>query len=312
MEKSAQKKILVAVDGSVYSCNSLDYLIKLFKDDREIVFHLLSIVSGGNSDQNWMLDVDPLRGDTPAVEMRKAKANRYLKDARNRFMRNNFTEEQVEYSAESSAASISTAIHHFANQGMYDGLLIGRRGVGKVGEMFLGSVSADLIRKCHELPVWLIDGEVTSTRFLLSVHCAPQSLLAADHLAFLVAGTPGIEICLYHSSSVFGSTPPASPEDFHAQWGKEWCDKYLDEDRDMYKTHARVLTENGISEEKITTIPPRKDLDASHDLLRQAKKHGCGTVVIGRRGREVEKGLLGGVSDRTTQQAQNMAVWLVG
>jgi hypothetical protein len=35
-------------------------------------------------------------------------------------------------------------------------------------------------------------------------------------------------------------------------------------------------------------------------------------VVIGRRGREVDKGLLGGVSDRATQMAENMAVWLVG
>ena len=69
-----KKKILVAVDGSVYSSNSVDYLIRLFKKDPNLSLQLLSVVSAGSSDQNWMLDVDPLRGDTPAVELRKAKA----------------------------------------------------------------------------------------------------------------------------------------------------------------------------------------------------------------------------------------------
>ena len=306
------KKILVAVDGSVYSSNSLDYLIRLFKNDSSLNIHLLSIVSAGSSDQNWMLDVDPLRSESPVVDLRKAKASRYLKDASDRLLRNGFSEEQVHFSVESSAGSIATSIHHHANQGLYDGLLVGRRGVGKIGEMFMGSVSADLINKCHEVPLWIIDGEVTSTCFLLAVHCTPESLLAADHLAFIMHSNPETEVYLYHSSSVFGSTQVAPPEQFHDQWGEAWCTEHLDLDNHLYQAHTRILIENNIPKERITGISPRLDLDASHDLLRQAKKHGCGTVVIGRRGREIDKGLLGGVSDRTTQNAQNVAVWLVG
>jgi len=307
-----KKKILVAVDGSVYSSNSLDYLIRLFKQNTDVDIVLLSIVSAGSTDQNWMLDVDPLRADTPAVELRKAKAERYLKDARDRLLRNGFAEEQIDYTITASSAAIATSIHHQANQGIFDSLLIGRRGVGKVGEMLLGSVSADLMIACHEVPLWIIDGEVTSTRFLLAVHCTPQSLRAADHLAFIMSDHPGTEIFLYHSSAVFGSTPAAPAEKFHAQWGKEWCSKYLDLDNHLYQAHTRLLLDNGFPETKISRILPHRDLDASHDLLRQAKKHGCGTIVLGRRGREADKGLLGGVSDRTTQQAQNMTVWLVG
>ncbi len=306
------KKILVAVDGSVYSSNSLDYLIRLFKNDPNLSIQLLSIVSAGSTDQNWMLDVDPLRTESPVVELRRAKAERYLKDARARLLRNGLDEDQVDTLVESSSASFATSIHHHANKGIYDGLLIGRRGVGKVGEMFLGSVSAELMIKCHEVPLWIIDGEVSSTTFLLAVHRTPQSMMAADHLAFIMQHNPETRVYLYHSSAVFGSTPPARPEDFHAQWGEEWCGEHLDLDDHLYRAHTRILVDNGIPVENISRIPPHMDLDASHDLLRQAKKHGCGTVVIGRRGREAVKGLLGGVSDRTTQNAQNMAVWLVG
>ena len=307
-----KKKILVAVDGSVYSSNSLDYLIRLFKKNTDVAITLLSIVSAGSSDQNWMLDVDPLRADTPAVELRKAKAERYLRDAGDRLLRNGFAEEQLDFTITSSAAATATSIHHQANQGIYDSLLIGRRGVGKVGEMFLGSVSADLITACHEVPLWIIDGEVTSTRFLLAVHCTPQSLRAADHLAFIMSDHPDMEICLYHSSAVFGSTQPASAEEFYDQWGENWCKEHLDLDNHLYQAHTRLLIDNGCPEKKISQILSHRDLDASHDLLRQAKKHGCGTIVIGRRERGADKGLLGGVSDRTTHQAQNMAVWLVG
>jgi nucleotide-binding universal stress UspA family protein len=55
-----------------------------------------------------------------------------------------------------------------------------------------------------------------------------------------------------------------------------------------------------------------RNLYVSRDLIKQASKHKCGTVVMGRRPRAAEKGIFGGVSDQTLQQAQNLALWLVG
>lgn len=306
------KKILVAVDGSVYSSNSLDYLIRLFRQGRDFTIDLISAVSTGSCDRDWMMEMDSPHTDISAVQQRKARAESYLKDAKARLVRNGFPEEQVDFFVRAKESAVTTSIYSFAEKGLYDGLLVGRRGVGMVGEMFLGSVSADLVRKCHEVPVWIIDGDVTSTSFLLAAHSSPRSLMAADHLAYILNSNPKIEIYIYHSSSVFGSTAPAPAEEFHSRWGEEWCEKHLDLDTCLYQAHTRVLIENGIPEKRIIHIPPHRDLDASHDLLRQAKKHNCGTIVIGRRGKEVEKGILGGVSDRTAQHAQNMAVWLVG
>ncbi len=307
-----EKKILVAVDGSVFSSNSLDYLIRLFRGRPDISIHLLSIVSAGSSDQNWMLDVDPLRTDTPAVELRKAKASRYLRDARERLYRNGFSKEQVLFSVQASAGSIAAAIHHQASQGIFDALLIGRRGVGKIGEMFMGSVSSDLINSCHDIPLWLVDGEVQTASFLLAVHPSPESLLAADHLGFFIQNNPETQVFLYHSSAVFGSTSTTRPELFHAQWGTDWCNANLDTDNHLYNAHAKILTEHGMAEKQIHHLPPQTNLATSNDLLKQARLHKCGTIVMGRRGQTVEKGVLGGVSDRTMQYAQDIATWVVG
>ena len=302
-----KKKILAAVDGSIYSSNSLDYLILLFRQNQDFNVDLFAAVSSGCGDQNWMSDSDAQR----LVQQRKTRAEKYLRDAQERLIRNGFSEENITTFAHTSGEGITNSIHHFAEKNFYDALLIGRRGVGRVGEMLLGSVSADLVRKCHEIPIWIIDGKVTSTRFLLAVHTCTHSLMAADHLAFIFRDNPKAEVYIYHSLSAFGSTPPAEAEEFHSRWGAKWCETHLDLDTCLYKAHSRILIENGIPEERIVHLPPRRGIHPSHDLLRQAKKHKCGTIVIGRRDR-VDKGFLGGVSDRITKNAQNIAVWLIG
>ena len=305
------KKILVAIDGSVYSLNSIDYLIRLFHDDQTLSLHLLAVVSESGSGQNWMYEVDPYRSHTPVTERRRITAEKFLRDAQARLVRNGFNEKNITFSAEVTSAQSAIAIHHTANSGKYDALVIGRRGMGKVGELFFGSVSAHLVEKCHEVPIWLIDGEITSNRFLLAVHCKPQSLLAADHLAFISKSCPNSEIYLYHSNVLFGSDQTV-PEEFHSIWGKEWCDEYLDPDNFLFYAHAQVLKENGVDEGRINQLPVARNLNVSRDLIKQAKKHKCGTIVIGRRPRGSEKGILGGVSDQTLGQAQNLSLWLVG
>lgn len=306
------KKILVAIDGSVYSMNSLDYLIRLFGQDESFSLHLFGVVSEAGTGQNWMYEVDPHRQHTPLTERRRLTAEKYLRDAKARLLRNGYSDQQVTFDAQITTTQTATAIHHEANKGIYDALVIGRRGVGKVGELFFGSVSSFLVEKCHEIPIWIVDGEITSNRFLLAVHSKPQSLLAADHLAFMVQSYPDSEILLYHSNVLFGRDQLAKPEDFHEIWGKEWCDKYLDPENYLFYAHAQVLKDNGISPKRITQLPMSRNLYVSRDLIKQAKKHKCGTITMGRRPRASEKGLFGGVSDQTLQQAQNLAIWLVG
>jgi len=306
-----ERTLLVAVDGSVYSSNSLDYLARLFAGDQNLTIHLLHVASSGGADKEWMNDVDPLRSQVAGSDKRSILGRKYLKEAEERLLRQGFTPERLQTRVK-SASGISSAIREEAERGNFDAIVIGRRGLGSVGTMFFGSTSTDLIEKCHRSPLWIIDGNVSATRFLLAVHSHPSSLMAADHLAFMLKGIPGAEICLYHSNSVFGSQTPAKAEDFHAQWGKQWCDQYLDLDNFLFYAHAQLLVDNGFSRYRITQLPAQMHLDVSSDLLKQAKQHNCGTIVIGRRRRDLSRGQLKGVSDKTVKQAQNVAVWLAG
>lgn len=305
------RTILVAIDGSVYSSNSLDYLARLFAADRNLSIHLLQVVSSGGADKDWMYEVDPLRGQASGCDKGSALARKHLKEAEERLIRQGFAPEQIQTQIK-TASGICNAIRQEAERGNYDAVLIGRRGLGAVGNMFFGSTSSGLIEQCHRSPLWIVDGNVSTTRFLLAVHSHPSSLMAADHLAFMLKEHPNAEIYLYHSNSVFGKQAGARSEDFHAQWGKEWCDRYLDLDNHLFNAHTQLLVDNGFSRFRIKQLSSEMHMDVSSDLLKQAKQNNCGTIVIGRRRRDLCKGQLKGVSDKTVKQAQNVAVWLAG
>ena len=45
-----------------------------------------------------------------------------------------------------------------AQHSRYDALLVGRRGLSKAQELFLGSVSNQLVQHAVNVPLWIIDG----------------------------------------------------------------------------------------------------------------------------------------------------------
>lgn len=307
------KKILVPEDGSTYSTNSTDYLIKLFSQNSDIHIHLLTIVPHGQGEHSWILDVDPfiagtLSGNNKIIN----KAGKYLQKTKEKLMRNGFSKEQITCEVKSGRGSIISTINQTARRGDYDALLVGRRGLGIVGEMFLGSVSLALLGQCREIPLWIIDGNITSAnRFLLAVHTMPASLMAADHLAFIIQSKPDAEILLYHSRKLFGTKPDTREEEFYPQWGRQWCKQHLDLDNHLFNAHAEVLMQGGIAKNQIKFLPMQKKLTVSHDLLKQAKQQKCGTIILGRRGGDFSKGLLGGITDKVTRNAQDVTIWLV-
>ena len=307
-----EKTILVAIDGSVYSANSLDYLARLFAADSSLHLHLLAVAPSGGAGKEWMFDVDPHRSPTAGSDQRTQQAHRHLREAGERLQRAGVSAERIQARVRVATGGIGATIRDEAERGSYDSLVIGRRGLGGVGSMLFGSTSGELVEKCQRVPLWIVDGKVSSHRFLLAVHCQPASLKAADHLGFVLMNHPDAEICLYHSDSVFGKQAPARAEEFHAQWGRAWCDRHLDIDNFLFYAHAQMLMDNGVGRRRITQLPVQMHLDVSGDLLRQARAHHCGTIVLGRRPRGGGAGQFKGVSDKAVKQAENLAVWLAG
>jgi nucleotide-binding universal stress UspA family protein len=309
------KKILIAVDGSPYSTHSLRYLGQLFQQLPEIHFHLLSLVpasSAGSAAKDWLTEAELLNTVSPATRNLLATQKKYMLQATDTLKRLGIAEEQVHTSVRLSPRSVAQDIIHEARQGKYDALLIGRRGIGKLEEMIMGSVSATILEKCHDVPLWIIDGQVNSRKFLVPVDGTCHSLKAIDHLAFILAGNPYAEVTLFYSKALLGSHPKIEPKDFYAVWGETWCEEHLRREDSLFHAPKQLLLDSGFPEERIFWKETFMGIDPSRQILRQALIDDFGTIVMGRRGEEASKGLFRGVSDRVLLMAEEVAIWIIG
>ena len=308
-----KKEILIAVDGSTYSNHSLHYISTLFAADSDINFHLCTWITAGSSVMPSAADSKNSLIPTGSAQGKKeSSANRYLKKATEKLIHNGIAPERIKTSTQISGYNFAGAIQHTAGKELSDSILIGRRGLNGISEMLMGSVSASLFKKCHNTPLWIIDGEVKSRNFLVPVDGSPNSLMAIDHLSHIFAGRKDIKIFLFHCSALFGKKLQCNPDQFYDDWDKEWCDANLSGTNCLFNGPQKLLIDAGIPAHQVQILPESSDLEEAHGIIAEAKKRNCGTIVMGRRARGIAKGLMGGVSDRAIKHVQDLALWIVG
>lgn len=309
-----ERKILVAVDGSIYSSNALHYIGQLFHGLEDIHFHLLSIVpcSTPSAGREWMDEMELMNALGPEAGNKLSGQKRYMKKAVKQLSKYGIDEKQVTTSVQLSRMGVTKDILHTARKGLYDALLIGRRGLSKLEELFLGSVSATIIDKCHDVPIWVIDGKVDSRKFLVPVDGTFQCLKAIDHLAHILKDNPYAEVTLFNSAAMLADKSTGRPEDFYDQWGEQWCKEHLNRPDSVYHAPKQLLMENGFPAERIHWLQTFTGIYPSRQILRQSLIDDFGTIVMGRRGGNIRKGIFKGVSDRVLFMAEKVAVWIIG
>lgn len=309
-----ERKILAAVDGSVFSYNALRYLGQLFTDLDDISVHLLYVVPSPPPPigAEWMDEKDRLLSVSPEVRARYAAARRFMEEAVLQLGRRGIAPPQVTCHIRLLRVGVVADILYEAKKGCYDALLIGRRGVGALEELISGSVSATAARQCYELPIWIVDGKVNARRFLLPVDTSFNSLKAADHLGFILQGNPYAEICLLHLSALMGgNTEPDWPA-LHALWGEEWCNEHLHRPDSVTHAPHQILLERGVSADRICRRHEGRCFSPHKPIVRQSLLAECGTIVIGRRAKGKKTGFSLGVSNKVLEIASGVAIWVVG
>lgn len=308
-----EKKILLAVDGSTCSALAVEYIALLFSGQPEVKIHILHCTSSSGSVLPEAEDpANSLLPTSHRFDKHQASGLRYLKKAEEKLASLGIPADRLNSSAIPGGANIASSLKFFAEKQLVDSIVVARRGLGVVGEMLLGSVSAELFKKCRTIPLWIIDGKVESTRILVPVDGSVPSLTAVDHLAHVFAGRSDISFFFLHTRGFLSARIQCAPEDFYSKWGKEWCESHLRGQNCLFNGPIQLLLDAGIAKEAIHTLPEPTVLEESMSIVSHAKKHDCGTIVLGRRREGMAKGLLGSVSSRTILQTQDMALWLVG
>ncbi|PIP42985.1 MAG: universal stress protein [Deltaproteobacteria bacterium CG23_combo_of_CG06-09_8_20_14_all_60_8] len=308
------RKVLVAVDGSPYSANSIGYLARLFDGVGAMEFHLFNVfVASIPETQVAWIDENDLRHDLDPIDLKKYQTIAHcLKKAGHLLARHGIGPHQVKQVIRLARRGMAPDLLHEARAGLYDALLIGRRGLSMVQEMILGSVSKTVLQKCHDVPIWLIDGQVDSRKFLVPIDGTVHSLRAVDHLAFILRGNPHAEVTLFHSPQMFAGKPEMNTPEFAAIWGEEWCAAHLTGPDRLFHAPEQLLRENDFPPARLHRLETRLGLYPSSQIVRQALVDDFGTIVMGRRPGDAKKGLFGGVTDKVLALAEQVAIWIVG
>lgn len=309
-----EKKLLVAVDGSVYTSNTLHYLEQLFAGLDDIRFHLLTVVPCNPSEtaSAWLDERELMSTLSKEEQKRCAAAKKFLHTAVERLGRNGISPELVTTEVKISTKTPAAEVLNVARTGLYDALVLGRRGVSKLEELIMGSVSSTMFEKCRDVPIWIVDGQVDSRKFLVPVDGSHYTLQAVDHLCFMLKDNPYAEITLFHSAAMFAQKQDLRQGYCNRFITEDWCTTHS-QDEDLYFLAPRqMLINSGFPPERIHRLQTKKGMYPSRQIVRQALIDDFGTIVMGRRDKEIVKGVFGSVTEKVVAMSVDTAIWIVG
>jgi len=309
-----QKKVLVAVNEHKATDRAVDYVGMMAAESitglSVTLYHVMKPVPAFLK-KEAQRNPEAHRRLSEMVRKYTTESDEIMGRARGRLIKLGMDPDNIEEKAMPRASDNVRDLLFEAEHGLYDAMVLGRRGLSKAQEMFVGSVTNKVVQHAERIPVWVVGGQVDSHKILCAVDGSEGALKAVDHLAFMVSGNPDVHITLVHVSA---SLARYCTLDFDQDMASELEEDLITgQDRCMDDFHAkaqRVLEDAGIHEDQIE-LESLGGTSVSGTLIDLVKKEGYGTVVLGRRGQN-RSFFLGHVSDKIVAACRQAAVWVVG
>jgi nucleotide-binding universal stress UspA family protein len=312
------KEILLATDGSNFARSSAAYLADLFKgavDVRVTVLHVLPSVPPLYQEELY----DPLIRRDYALwkEKRVNEAKRYTEEAVNILHRGGFKKNHVQARIARQIVGVARDIIREADAGYYDACVLGKKGMGWLDDIFLGSITNKLLEISENHPVWLVSGnEWKSRKVLVAMDHTPKAVHLARYVGEMLRGLEGVQIHFYHHRGPFAENLTEKEKGRMREIERRMTERDREE-MDRYFGEARkVLEELGYDRKALST---RFDFDesassqkVSQAILQEVRKGKYGTLVLGRKGStQAREFRLGSVVLRTVSEVENCTVWVV-
>ena len=312
-----EKRILVGFDGSERSMRAVDYVGFMFQNRKDIhltILYLMNPLPALPKEQDISLRHKLHQQKERLEKERKERAGAAFKRAKEVLIRKNIPEDRFTVKAEFQKLGKARDLLNIAEKGnSFDAVVVGRRGLGAFTKMFAGSVSIELVRMQKEIPAVVVGNVIESKKVLIAMDDSENSLRAVDYASFILGNDPEVEFTLF---SALPSLKTMLGEGISCEINElEKCYQ-SDEERQMNESFARaekIFSDAGVEYARIKTKIKKKSFNIAKDIYEEAKRGGCGTVVLGRKGRTGLKGIvMGSVSLKSLALIEDRAVWIVG
>lgn len=307
-----KKKILLAVDNSAYSRSAMQYSVKISSFVTDLSYTLINVQPGISQ----FLTDEAQKSIKAQLALEKAKkkneenALAVLNDCKNRMIQMGVEANHIDIKTNPKKTGLAKDILEYAQEGLYDAIVVGRRGLSRVQEIFMGSLTSKLLEHSTFIPVWVIDGDVTSDKVMIATDGSESSLRAVDHFSFMAAHNPDVKVTLFHVVPRLADYCKIAFDDTD----KELEDIIISGDRrcvEDFMVHAyKKFREAGISKEQIEIKEVTTMMNVGGTIAEEVEKGNYGTVIIGRRGTN-KAFFMGSVSKYVLERISNRALWLI-
>ncbi|NLA76029.1 MAG: universal stress protein [Deltaproteobacteria bacterium] len=307
-----EKKILIAVDQSIHSRKAIEYCIEMHSIIKNMSFVLINIqpkisdflFHESESDQSTK------EGLKEMADKNQKHSMKILGHAKNTMIKMGVSEKLIETASFPAIKGISKEILDYAKQIICDAIVVGNRGTTKLTEAFTHSITNNILEFTDTVPIWAVDGNVRAQNVMVAVDGSESSLAAVDHTAFMFSGNTSTDIMLLHVTpslrdfcTIDFKKRSSKMEDIISKGDKQCIDSF-------YVRAQKIFTEAGLKKNQVHTIEVKNRISIGKTIVTQAKKHDCGTLVMGRRGTN-NSFFIGSVSRYVITNAKGCAVWLV-
>jgi nucleotide-binding universal stress UspA family protein len=308
-----EKKILIALDHSVQSMEAVHYAARMaavITPSRFVLLHVQPALSQYLTEEARRKE-SARRTLEKLMAKNEAKSREVLDAAARRMVRQGVEESRVEVLTMPMSIGVADDILALGTAKHYDAILVARRGASSLQKWLTGSVTANLVEHSELIPIWVVDGAVSSDKILLAADGSQSALRALDHMAFMLSGHSTHAIHVLHIRPRFQDYCEIDMEEETTQDAETVL---LNDDRhcmeNFYQQALALLEKNGLDKDRLKVDTLDGKLSVARSIQNYASDKTYGTVVMGRRGRS--KSLFtGSVSRSLLQKADGLALWVV-
>jgi nucleotide-binding universal stress UspA family protein len=252
-----EKKILVAIDNSRPSIETVDYAAGIAGAISPVKFDLLHI----QPTLSQYLTDEAQRKQSARKALEKVvaqnvkKAEETLETAARRMVAKGVEENRIARMTLPRNTGVADDILALGTAKSYDAILVGRRGASYIRQMLMGSVTANLVEHSSIIPVWVVEGTVAAGKVLLAADGSQSTLRALDHLAYMLSAQPTLSLELVHVRPRIQDFCEIAVEEATTQDAESVL---LNEDRhcmdNFYSQAIAVLKKNGVDEKRLKIV----------------------------------------------------------
>lgn len=310
MKTQLKLKLLVPIDGSERSMNTVRYIAKFepFRRMHLVLFHVFSKVPEGF----WDLGADP-RSSSTVSEVRawelqqKRNISQYMEIARQYLIKTGLPAKSVEIKIQNRKKGFARDIIREAQNGYY-AVVTRRRGMTGMRGIVLGSVATKLVEKLSFLPLILVGRKPPGNKILVGFDGSEGARRALD----FVGSTMGGFNFRAKIVTVMRGKENDDPEILRLFSPAKYVQKTLKEMTAELEAAAKQLVVMGFKPHQVSTGLVSGVASRARAIVTEAKEGGYGIIVMGRRGHSrVRDFFIGRVTNKVIHLARDRSVWII-